>query len=103
MWPGVLGRFAELRDKSAQSKRNHCQSTGLVADIGSQASEYEAAPERSMQPRMVSDIAQFFLSWIAGVVLLSSSCVFLLLARDLRHEICCCDCFGFGCTCRILL
>ena len=49
MWPGVLGCFAELRDKGAQNKMDSDRSPGLVADGGGKASEYEAAPERSTQ------------------------------------------------------
>ena len=47
MWPGVLGRFAERRDKRAENKGNHDRLVGLVADSGSKASKYEAAPARS--------------------------------------------------------
>ena len=56
MWPGVLGRFAELLDKRARYKRNHDRQPGFVANSGGRADKYEAAPGRSVH-QAISDTA----------------------------------------------
>ena len=47
LWPRVLGRFAELRRKSAIDNGDPCKSAALFDKGGRQATEYEAAPDRS--------------------------------------------------------
>ena len=49
MWPRVLGRFADLRRKSAKDDGGPDRITGLVAKGGCKADEYKAAPDRSTQ------------------------------------------------------
>ena len=47
MWPRVLGRFAELRHKSAIDDGDPYKSSGFLDKGGRRAAEYEAAPDRS--------------------------------------------------------
>ena len=43
----MLGRFTELRRKSAKDAGDPVRNTGFFAKGGCQADEYEAAPDRS--------------------------------------------------------
>ena len=48
LWPRVLGRFTELRRKSAMDDGDSYKSADFLGKGGRRATEYEAAPERSV-------------------------------------------------------
>ena len=47
LWPRKLGRFAELRYKSATDNGDPCRNSDFLDKGGLRAARYEAAPDRS--------------------------------------------------------